>query len=226
MNKYIARVAILLTFFIVGCDNANDLLNQYIKEGPIIYAGKINELNTQSGYYRVRVNIYPVEDVNRDYGILSWNITNGIKDSVRVDYVNANFDENLECYYTIIDLPSIEGNLLIEARNVDIFGNKSLINSQGAYIYGTIYASTLLNSSVNFLTGNEVSFEKRVGSVGNLISYEQNNGQFTKEVSVTGKYPLIDAKSGGIIRSKTKYLITESDIDTLITPNYLETTIP
>lgn len=227
MSRYIYRATILLAFFLVSCDNANDLLDQYIKDGPIVYAGKINDSNTQSGYYRLRVNIYPAEDVNRSHCMLKWNVTSGVRDSVRMDYVDANYDKDLKCYYTILNLPSIEGNLLIESQNVDVFGNRSLIDNKGAFIYGSTYVSTLLNSLVSFTpNATEVIFENRVGSVGNLLSYEQNNGQFTKEVFVTNRYPLTDAKKGGIIRSKTRYLLTETDIDTLVTTEYLETSIP
>lgn len=228
MNKYIYKVVVLLAVFLVSCDNANDLLEQYIEDGPIVYAGKINEMETQSGYYRYRVNIFPAADVNRDYCVLSWAINNGVKDSIIMDYVPANYDKEMECYYTVIELPDIEGNLFVEAQNVDVFGNKSLVNDQGAFIYGETYVSTLLNSGVVFSTeGDEAIFESRVGSVGNFVSYEQSNGQFTEEVLIEDdRLELVDAKSGGIIRNKTRYLMTETDIDTLVTSEYLETVIP
>lgn len=58
--KHIRRLSTLLTvslvLSIVGCDDANELLNQHIKDGPIIYAAKIDSLSTQSGYYRFQVN--------------------------------------------------------------------------------------------------------------------------------------------------------------------------
>lgn len=228
MNRYTYITTILLAFFYVSCDDANELLNQHIKDGPIVYAGKINELDIQSGYYRIRVNLFPIEDVNRSHCILSWNVTSGIKDSLRVEYGESNYDEDMACYYTVITLPSIEGNLLVEAQNVDTFGNRSLISSEGAFIYGVTYVSTLLNSPVRFSSAaDEVIFENRIGSVGNILSYEKNNGQFTEEVIVrTARYPLVDAKSGGIVRTKTRYLMTETDIDTLVTTAYLETIIP
>jgi len=228
MNKYIYKLAVLLAVVFVSCDNANDLLDGYIAEGPVVYAGKINEMETQSGFYRYRVNIYPSADVNRDYCILSWSVNNGAKDSVIVDYIPQNFDDKRGCYYTVIGLPNIEGNLLVEAQNVDVFGNKSLITNQGAFLYGATYVSTLLNSSVSFSSGGtQAIFEGRVGSVGNLVSYEQANGQFTKEVFVeTIAYALVNPKRGGILRSKTRYLMTATDIDTLITSEYLETRIP
>ena len=226
MNKNIYKLIMLLAVFLGSCDNANDLLDGYIKEGPIVYAGKIDQMETQSGYYRYRVNIFPAADVNRDFCVLSWSINNGLKDSVIIDYTPENYDEDLKCYYKVIELPDVEGNLLVKAQNVDVFGNRSLIVDQGAFIYGNTYVSTLLNSSVSFLSANEIAFESRVGSVGNLVSYEQSNGRFTEEVLVTGEYRLIDAKKGGTLRSKTKYLMNQTDIDNLVTTEYLETVIP
>lgn len=231
MNKYIFKAVILLAFFYVSCDNANDLLDQYIKDGPITYAAKVNELNTQSGYYRFRVNLFPAEDVNRSYCILSWNITEGLKDSVKIDYTADNFDEDCGCYHTFIEIPSsqgIQGNLSINAQNVDNFGNRSLIETGSAYIYGINYISSLINAAISFPPGaDKVIFEERIGAVGNLVSYEQNNGGFTKEVFVSeSSYPLIDPKVGGIVRTKTRYLINETDIDTLEVTEYLESKIP
>lgn len=230
MKRYIFKITILLFIFYVSCDDANDLLNQYIKDGPIIYAAKVNELNTQAGYSRMRVNIYPEEDVNRSYCILSWNISQGLKDSVKVEYLENNFDNDSSCYYIVVDFTpdeGIEGNLEITAQNVDVFGNRSLKTTERAYIYGSSYISTLINAQVQFSSDNEIIFEQKIGSVGNLLSYEQNSGEFTDEIFVPDShYPLTDAKAGGIVRTKTRYLISETDIDTLEVVNYLETIIP
>lgn len=228
MRQIIYITTLIWAFLQVSCDNANELLDQHLKDGPIIYAGKINEMTVQSGFYRLRVNLLPADDVNRSYCKLSWNVTNEVKDSVVVAYKPENYDEALDCYYTVIPLPSIEGNLLIEAQNVDIFGNRSLVSTQGAFIYGETYVSTLRNSAVEISpVTNQVTFENRVGAVGNLVSYEQENGQFTQEVFVEEEtYPLLNPKQGGIIRTKTGYLMSEEDIDILYPKDYLETTIP
>ncbi|MEC3880519.1 DUF4998 domain-containing protein [Parapedobacter sp. 10938] len=227
-SKYVYITALLMAILYAGCENANELLDQHLKNGPIVYAGKIDTLDMQSGYYRLRVNIYPAEDVNRSHCVLRWQVAGGERDSVMVEFVEANYDEDLACYYTLIPLASVEGNLLIGAQNVDTFGNRSLVTSEGAFIYGDSYVSTLVNASVNFLPEtDEITFEQKIGAVGNLVSYEQANGQFTEEVLVRdGSFTLVDAKRGGILRSKTRYLITETDIDTLAAPNYLETVIP
>ena len=231
MSKYIYIIAIFAALFYVSCDNANDLLDQYVKDGPITYAAKIDTLKTQSGYYRFRVNLFPAEDVNRSYSILRWNITEGVKDSVKVDYTANNFDQKSGCYFAFIEIPAatgIQGNLALSAQNVDNFGNKSLIETGSAYIYGVNYISSLINAPLSISPRTDkVVFEERVGAVGNLVSYEQNNGTFTKEVFVKGNsYPLTDAKKGGIVRSKTRYLINNTDIDTLQVKEYLETKIP
>lgn len=231
IKQYFFTIAGFCLLFLIGCDNANDLLNQYIKDGPIIYAAKINELNTQSGYYRFRVNIYPAEDVNRSYCILSWNTTAGSIDSIRVDYQDDNYDSDLGCYYTIVNLSpddDIQGNLEIRGQNVDLFGNRSLIVSSSAYIYGQNYVSTLINAQVSFSSDRKnIIFEPRVGAVGNLLSYEKSSGGFTEESFVSeSSCPLTDAKPGGIVRTKTRYLISDMDIDTLEVVEYLESTIP
>src|SRR5690554_1354742 len=230
MNKYIFKV-ILISIFLASCDNANDLLNQYIDQGPIIYAGKINELNTQSGLYRFRVNIKPAEDVNRSYCILSWSITGGVKDSIRIDYSQDNYDNDTGYYYALVEIiynDDFEGNLEVNAQNFDTFGNRSLIETGRAYIYGSNYISSLINSQVSFSSSTgEIIFEPRVGAVGNLVSYQKNDGSFTQEVFVTeNRFAISDAKSGGVVRSKTRYLINETDIDTLEVVEYLETTLP
>jgi len=231
MKQIIVIATMALAFLFASCDNANDLLEQYIKDGPIVYAAKIREMNTQSGYYRFRVNLYPAEDVNRSYCILSWNIREGLKDSLKIDYKTENFDTNKGCYFAVINIPQsmgIQGNLSINAQNVDTFGNRSLVETGSAYIYGSNYISSLINASVSFSPGtNKVVFEKRLGAVGNLLSYEQTDGTFTIEIFVTDdNYPLVNAKPGGTLRSKTRYLIVDTDIDTLEATEYLESKIP
>ncbi|WP_286856296.1 DUF4998 domain-containing protein [Proteiniphilum sp. UBA5431] len=231
MLKYIKIVSFLIIITLMSCDNANDLLNQYIENGPIIYAAKIDNLETQSGFNRFRVNLFPAEDVNRSYCIVSWNIREGVKDSVKIDYIDDNYDNKQKCYYKIIDIPSnsdTQGNLELRAQNVDTFGNKSLVETGSAYIYGLDYISSLINAPVSISPkADKVVFEERVGAVGNVICYEQNSGSFTEEVYVTGKnYTLVDAKRGGIVRTKTRYHMNENDIDTLEVAEFLETKIP
>lgn len=227
MKKISYIILTILSFVQVGCDNADDLLNQYIKDGPIVYAGRIVNLNIKSGQEKLGISIFPAEDVNKSHCILRWNTASGTKDSISVDYVASNYNNTLESYYTVIDMPAIEGNVLIEAWNVDIFGNRSLMTNKGGYVYGQKYINTLLPSQVRFATASEtLEFENRVGVVDNLVSYEQNNGQYTEEVKVVNTLALINAKSGGKVRSKTRYLINTNDIDTLVTANYLETVMP
>lgn len=225
--KYILTLAITSLLF-SGCDDANDLLNQHIKDGPIAYAGKIKEMSSQSGFYRVRINLLPTEDVNRSHCNLSWNSSGENRDSVRVDYVPENFDNELGCYFKVVDLPSIEGALEIEARNVDSFGNKSLLETISVKIYGDKYVSSLVNAPVKISPRvDEILFEERVGAVGNIVSYEKVDGDFTEEIFVTDKtYPLVDARRGGIIRTKTRYLIDPVDIDTLDVTDFTELEIP
>ncbi len=232
MMKYIKKgiVGLIVLFNLVSCDEASSFLDKHLENGPIIYSAKVNWLDFQSGYYRVRVNIYPAEDVNRDFCVLRWRITDQEQDSVNVDYVEGNYDTDLDCYYTIIDVSNnnIQGNLLIEAQNVDVFGNKSLKIDKGAFIYGSIYESTLQNDLIGFSPDvDQIIVEKRIGSVGSFISYEQLDGTFTEEIFLTeDTYPLVDYKVGGVVRNKTRYLMNETDIDTLNSTKYSETVIP
>lgn len=227
MNRLIYVFVILSSFIEIGCDNANELLNQYIKDGPIVYAGKINDLDIKAGYHRVGIYIYPAEDVNKAYCILRWNTVSGTKDSVKIDYSSAIYDSNKGGYYKVIDMPNVEGNVSIDAFNIDLFGNKSLLYTEGGFVYGENYLKALQPATVKFITGNTViEFDSKIGVIGNLISYEQNDGLFTSEIYVVGRLILINPKKGGKIKSKSKYLINLTDIDTLITPNYRETIIP
>ena len=231
MKQYII-IKLLAAIFLGGicfsCSNSGDMLDDIMSQGPIIYSAKVDTLICQSGYYRLRVNIYPLEDVNRDYCLLSWNVTSEKRDSMKVYYQEENYDNGQGCYYSILDLKenNIQGNLEIKAQNVDVYGNKSLIYSSGAYVYGDIYISTLLNDAV-FIEGLSIRIDRKIGSIGNYIAYERTDGSFSDEVFFTGDtYLITDAKSGGIVRTKTKFLINKSDIDELQPTHYLETIIP
>lgn len=227
MKKIVYIVIAALTFCMVGCDNADDLLNQYIKDGPIVYAGRITDLNIKSGYKRLGISIFPAEDVNRAYCILRWNTGSGTRDSIKVNYTADNYNSKFQSYFAIIDMPAIEGNVLIDAWNVDTFGNKSLLTSKGGFVYGENYIKTLLPSLAKFSTGNKtVEFDNKIGVVDNLVSYQQTGGQFTTEVNVVKTLSLVNPLKGGKVRSKSRYLINSNDLDTLVTANYLETVIP
>ena len=227
MRRYQLLITLIICILSAACNDGDELLDNFTKDGPIFYAGKIDSLKIQSGLHRIKVNIYPSEDVNHDFCILNWNESDGLKDSVLVPYTADHFDEEAGCYFTYLDLPSIEGNLLIEAQNVDIFENRSLILGQGAFIYGETYVATLLNSNITFSDSVHLTFENRLRSVGNLISYQKDDGTFTVDSLVTkDTFSLVDPLQGGLIRTKTLYLIDPSDIDTLITNSYLETPIP
>lgn len=227
MKKIIYIIASSFTFLLLGCDNADDLLNQYIKEGPIVYAGRITELNIKSGYKRVGISIFPSEDVNKSYCMLRWNTGSGSKDSLKVMYTPDNYNSTLDSYFVIVSMPAIEGNVLIEAWNVDAFGNKSLLTNKGGFVYGEKYIQTLLPSLAKFTTGNKtVEFDNKIGAVDNLVSYQQTSGQFTTEINVVKTLSLVTPLKGGKLRSKTRYLINQNDLDTLVTENYMETIIP
>lgn len=227
MKKIIYILVVASTILLIGCDNADDLLNQYIKDGPIVYAGKITDLNIKSGNQRLGVHIFPAEDVNKAYCMLSWNSASGKKDSIKVDYVQGNYSSETGGYYSVVNMPDIEGNILIEAWNVDVFGNKSLLTTKGGFVYGEKYIKTLLPSLVKFTTGNKtVEFDNKIGTIDNLVSYQQSNGQYTTEVNVVKSLSLVNPMKGGKVRSKTRYLISKNDLDTLVTANYVETVIP
>ena len=230
-NKNKAILFTLISLLLWGCDNANDLLNQHIKDGPIIYAAKIDALDTQSGYNRFRVNIFPAEDVNHSHCTIKWNIQQGVTDSAIVKYTNDNYDKELECYYSIIDISlesDIHGNLEISAQNTDTFGNKSLIETGSAYIYSSNYTASLINTTLSINSNASlVTFDNKIGMIGNIISYELQDGSFSQEELVTElTYYLTEAKRGGIIRTKTRYLINETDIDILEVSYFSENIIP
>ncbi len=223
-------VGLLSMMHFISCDDTSNFLEQYTSQGPIIYAAKVDSIYCQSGLYRVRVNLFPNYDVNRDHCMLRWNITSDTQDSAKVVYSDENYDSELKCYYTILDLSEdqIQGNLEIRAQNYDNSGNKSLVTTGGAYVYGDIYVSSLTNDFIVVAAdGQSLVIDRKMGSIGNYISYEQADGTFTKEVFVDeNTFPLVNAKPGGIVKTKTVYHMKESDIDKLQPTYYLETVIP
>ncbi|MFV0506515.1 MAG: DUF4998 domain-containing protein [Bacteroidales bacterium] len=228
--KQIKIIGALFVLLFMGCSDANEVLDQYTEGGPILYSGKVNDLSFQSGYYRVKVNIFPANDVNRANCLLSWSITNELRDSMLVDYSKADYTDSLNCYSVVIDLSKekVQGNMWLSAQNIDVFGNKSLVEEKGAFIYGDIYKSTLLNDRVSFnADGDVIIFDRKVGSVGNIVSYERADGTFSPEILLAeDELALQNYKVGGLLKSKTRFLIKNTDIDTLETTYYTETKIP
>src|SRR5690606_30574315 len=161
MYNYIKQMTIgLLVFTAISCDDADELLNQHIKNGPIVYAGKIAELEVKSGYEKVGVRILPVEDVNRAYCVLRWNGASGKPGSGQGNYVPGKDGGGLDSYYAELDMSGIEGNVLSEAWNVDAFGNRALPTDQGGFVCGANYVGTLLHAMPRFISeGQAIEFD-------------------------------------------------------------------
>lgn len=147
----IYTMLITVLALIVGCDGQDAPYKEFIKDGPIIYIGKADSLESFSGRNRIK---------------LAWQMQNdprGVKASIywkdRTDSVTVDLDRSqkiLEC--TINDLQ--EASYVFQVVIYDKYGNSSLPAEVTGDVYGDVYANYLNPRSYTKKSGKAVYYNK------------------------------------------------------------------
>ncbi len=229
MKKILILIAIIAAF--IGCDNVNEMHEQYLQEGSPVYSGKIDSLDCFSGLYRLKASIYPSPDVNRKEFRVYWN---NFADSLVYSYDEAFLNPENGRYEVIIDgfeEKMIEGFTTLTFRNYDMQGNKSRESESNVLIYGNDFKSRLFNQGISGFDGQFLHLLPRDNMVGLWVEYTKNDGTQSvvefeggiETLKMLGIDPdLPDFKSGTIISYKTLYHLNSTDIDSIYAGNASE----
>ena len=230
MKKILIFIAIIAAF--IGCDNVNEMHEQYLQEGSPVYSGKIDSLDLFSGQYRLKASIYPSPDANRKEFRVYWN---NYADSIVFPYDESYLNSNTGRYEVIIDgfeQQMIEGFTTFILRNYDVQGNKSREVESNVLIYGNDYRSRLFNQGVSGFDGQYFSLLPRDNMVGLWVEYTKNDDMQSvvefkggvESLKMLGIDPdLPDFKSGTSFKYKTLYHMNSTDIDSIYAGNSSET---
>src|SRR5690606_34766603 len=167
----------LLAISAVSCESFMDIHEEYVKDGEVIYAPKVDSVQFIAGKGRVQFGFWLENAPNVKSVDLYWN---SMSDSLTT---TVSPTTGLDSFYVVVpDLP--EGSYTFEVKTRDNFGHSSLYLTGFGNSYGDFYQSSLMNRRVKSfeLTENGGIIEW-FGAVDLLmwtdISYTMNNGETT-----------------------------------------------
>jgi hypothetical protein len=152
-----------------SCTKMNDIHDEYLKNGPIIYVGRVDSMTVFSGDKRVQVN-YWITDPRAKEICFYWN---NRKDSARFS-VPAHDPTEMQ---TVLVEPVAEGDYTFQVYSYDGKGHRSIRFEQAFSSYGEVYASTLNSRSV-----------RSVSVQDGVVSVSWGNSFSEREVGVEVRY--------------------------------------
>ena len=157
---HVAKLFLLLgTGIFMSCQDMNDVHEEYIKDGELIYTNKVDSLTTMSGRNRLKINGYLTGAFNVDEIVVSWE--NGAKERV-FPYTKSEGDTDF-LELILAELPEDTYEFSVVSRDSE--GNISVPSTIFGTAYGEKYRSNLEARTVN------------------VISYDGNTAQLTLGIS-------------------------------------------
>jgi hypothetical protein len=154
MKKIVTIVLISLTAaLLAACGDMLDDLRQYIDKGETIYVGKVDSLSAYPGRERIEVRGNLPYGLTQTKCVLSWVDPLGEAKSQTIDITRTGPDD----YISVLLTGMPEGSYEFTAITYDEEGNSSIPVTVSGYVYGDLYAQSLINRSIsgNIITGYE-----------------------------------------------------------------------
>ncbi len=214
MSKHIAilSLSILLYLMLQSCSKMNDLHDQYLEEGEVIYAAKVDSVEAVPGKNRILLNSL-IQSQRIETVRIFWN---DYADSAGVQVSNQTgiFPKLLE------DLE--EKSYIFQLVSIDKFGNESLPFEVDGTVYGDNFQSSLSNRVMTKAT--VVNGEMTIDWSGAVdygifctLAYQNQEGeQVTKEVPVSEPETIL-TDWGSDLTYNTAFVPEAGAIDTFYT---------
>ena len=193
-----------------------DEFKEYIKDGEIVYVGKLDSVKVLSGNERVMIEALVKPDPKISKALIKWN--DG-RDSVLLDIT----DRDRIAHY----IPIPEGIVSFELYTIDINGNRSVSVPAIGRAYGPRYSAGLSNR----LTTNAIiepdkaiidwqEMDLSAGPTATEVRYQSTDGATkTIKVGITEPHTIITdlAESAKTVLYRTLFLPQPTSIDTFYT---------
>ena len=213
--QYILVVLAATLALAASCTKMNDVHDEYLREGPIIYIGRVDSMKVFSGDNRVQVQ-YWITDPRAKELCFYWN---NHKDSAKFS-VPAH--DPIEMQTLLID-PVAEGDYTFQVFSYDGKGHRSIRFEQPFSSYGEVYASTLNTRSVVSATVQDEALSISWGNsfstleVGIEVRYTGKDGAgktlFVPTEELKGATVIADADLSRPVSYRTAYKPNEDAID-------------
>lgn len=138
--KLIKNIAILLTMIggLASCDGMDAHYKDLIKDGPIVYIGKVDSLKAFAGRDRIQIEWRKLLDPRAKTATIFWE--NGTKS------VEVQLEPGKDMKYVIDGLA--EGSYIFDVYTYDGLGNTSIKSETTGTVYGAGYEKLLFNSQI------------------------------------------------------------------------------
>lgn len=152
MKKNIVYVLLAtVLMFMASCDGMDAPYKEFIKDGPIIYIGKVDSLKAFAGHNRLKLSWQMQNDPRGVKACIYW------KDRSDTAVVELNRSQK-EFEYTVTGLQ--EASYVFEVVIYDKYENSSLPAEITGNVYGDVYASYLNPRSYTKKSGKAVYYNK------------------------------------------------------------------
>lgn len=135
----------LFAVLLASCENMLEDIRQYIDEGETIYVGKVDSLRTYPGYGRIEIRGDLLYGLTQTKCILSWQYPSGETQSKTIEIIRTVPDD----YISILLEDMEEGPYEFTAVTYDDQGNSSIPVIANGYVYGDLYANSLINRNID-----------------------------------------------------------------------------
>lgn len=169
---------LLLIVFISACSDMNDLHDTYLRDGEIIYIGRVDSIKSFGGQERALIQ-YWITDPRAKSLHIFWNQG---RDSIVVPVPTHDPSDALEVMIGDGNGVISEGDHTIFIYSHDDRGHRSIVFESLISVYGDRYQASLTNRPVSSVELNEdknlvVTWEGSISSdeIGILMSYFDNN---------------------------------------------------
>lgn len=216
INVYILCFA-LLAFVIQSCSEMNDLGDQFLDEGEITYAAKVDSVISNPGKGRLQLEIRILSQRIETVRIY-WNDYTDSSD-VQVENQTGIFKkifENME-----------EKEYIFELVSIDKYGNRSLPVEATGIVYGDMYESILSTRACKIVSSNAglvLRFSAPdEGNVATTVTYTNTSGVLTSVdiPAIDNSYIIEDYDSQSQIVLQSSYRPVNGIDLFYSTPSYL-----
>lgn len=224
--KIIISLVIPFLALVVSCNKQDSHYRDFIKDGEIVYVGKIDSIRFHPGHNRVKLSWLPPSDPSIQRAKIYWNARN--------DSTIVNFKEDIlteDTIYAIIeDLE--EGAYTFEIFTFDKDDNSSVASEVSGNVYGEKYLSLLLHRQIQEGVFQEDDYVLKWRAadedlLGTEVKYKDTKGeeQFVFTSKNEHKSLLLNWKPNSRIEYRSLYLPDSMAIDTFYT-SYKDLEIP
>ncbi len=214
-------LALLILFILSSCEDFMDIHKDYVKDGEIIYAPKVDSMIFIAGQNRVMFRYWLYKSPNVRTVDLYWN------DDMDSLIIPVTPSAGIDSFQTII--PNLEEkSYTFRVQTTDSYGHKSLFMTNFGTAYGELYRNALSNRRINTVAIEEYDnkpsgivsmFSAGTGLVRTEVRYQKTDGTTDVAIGLPSKNSVICpyVKPGSSFDVRSLYIPETEAVDTFAT---------